>query len=86
MSDEFLVFLDDGETYSGVGGNCAVLRGGWDMPEAMRVWNSEYDDDDDMKAFQSGIEEVLLLNDENLLKIREKLPELWVKWENKTKK
>ena len=53
----------------------------------MLRWSSSYDkfeDDevvDEHQLFQSGIKEVLLLNDENLLKIRKQMSELWLKWE-----
>jgi hypothetical protein len=81
---QVLIFLNDGETYSEAGGDAAVLVGDWDdIPEEMQVWHNEQDDDDEHKAFQSGIREVLFLNSEILAKIHEKMPELFLKWEKK---
>jgi hypothetical protein len=79
---ELLIFLEDGETYSGPGDGAAVLAGDWDgeFPDEMKHWEThgaDPDDEEDHKAFHKGIKEVLRLNRDNLLKIKEKLPELW---------
>ena len=76
----FLLFLEDGETFSGVGGECAVVRGDGGRDPFDGRWSDVDEEDEDSVAFHEGIEEVLMLNDENLEKIRDRLPELWVKW------
>jgi hypothetical protein len=81
--DGFLVFLDDGETYSSEGGDCAVLRGDWTectFEGDMKCWCYVDEDNEEQLAFQSGIKEVLRLTSSNLLKIKKKLPELWEAW------
>jgi hypothetical protein len=75
----FLVFLEDGETYSGVEEECAVVRCGSAVLPDNGCWSVLDEEDEDSVAFHEGIEEVLMLNDENLEKIRDRLPELWVK-------
>jgi hypothetical protein len=82
-TEEFLVFLDDGETFSSAGGDTAVIRGDWGECPCCDglVWSDDDDDDQDHVAFRGGIKEVLMLTPENLLKIRKKLPELWRVWE-----
>jgi hypothetical protein len=54
QDDEFLVFVDDGETFSPAEHSAAVLRGDWDYYGDNIEWDRVEDDD-----FHSGIKEVL---------------------------
>ena len=75
-NDQFLVFLDDAETNTLAGDSCAVIRGHWKDPDLIdgEIWVSNDG------ALGAGAKEVLVLNEDNLLTIRQKLPELWESW------
>ena len=88
-NDTFHVYLNvDGESYTNADSDlCAVLLGDWSRagaPEDVEWVSDDDEHEDELFLFHveknAQIKEVLFLDPNNLLKIREKMPELWLKW------